>query len=263
LTDNVDRDALARMSVVYRAPGMELVATRRDVIFSAASGTGLLMDVYYPTPSGHQPPLVLLPMAYPDPGARVRAFGPVTSWARLLAASGLAAAIYGTESPAEDVHAVLRHVRANAADLGVDAQRIALLASSGNATVALAAPLRDRRICCAALLYGYTMDFESATAVADASARYGFVNACAGRSLDDFPPDMPLLLVRASRDQFPGVNAALDHLLRRAVDANLPVSLINHATGAHGFDLHDPSAGSRRVIQQVLAYLRLHLGEPA
>jgi hypothetical protein len=259
LTEHLDRDALARRSVILRLPGMDRVATRRDVSFRASSGAELLMDVYYPLPSRQRPPLVLLPMAYPDPEARARAFGPLTSWARLLAATGLAAAVYGTEAPADDIHAVLRHVRVHAKDLGIDATRIALLASSGNGTVALATLMRDARIGCAAFLYAYTMDLEGTTAVADASTRFGFVDACAGRSADDLPSDTPMLFVRAARDQFPGVNAALDHLVRHAVERHLPIGFINHATGGHGFDIHDPSVQSRRVIEQLLAFLRLHL----
>jgi hypothetical protein len=265
LSTHEDREtmrlALAGKSVVCRVPGMEAPPTRRGVTFRAASDAGLLMEIYYPS-AAQRPPFVVLPMAYPDPAARVRTYGPFTSWARLLAASGMAAAVYGTESPAEDVHAVLRHVRANADGLGVDPDRIGCLASSGNATVGLSTLMRDRRLACAAFLYGYTMDLDGSTAVADASARFGFVDACAGRSFDDLPSDVPMLFVRAGHDGCPGLNPALDAVVRRAIARNLPVSFVNHAAGAHGFDLDDSTAGSRRVVRQVLAFLQLHLEAP-
>lgn len=233
---------------------------RRDLTFRSTSGAELLMDVYYPSLSPDQPvPLVLMPMAYPDPTARIRAYGPLTSWAQLMAASGMAAVVCGNEAPEEDVHALLRHLRTDAAALGLDVDRFGLFATSGNVTVGLSTLMRDRRLKCAALLYGYTMDMDGSTAVADMARQFGFVNACAGKSIDDLPADVSILFVRAGREQFPGLNAALDRVIERSLARNLPLSLINHATGAHGFDLDDQTAISRGIVQQVLAFLQLHL----
>jgi hypothetical protein len=119
--------------------------------------------------------------------------------------------------------------------------------------------MRDRRVRCAALLYGCTMDMDGSTAVADMGRQAGFVNACAGKSSDDLPDGMPMLFIRAGRDHFPGLNEALDKVVARALARNLPLSLINHATGAHGFDLDENTAISRGIVQQVLAFLQLHL----
>jgi hypothetical protein len=50
---------------------------------------------------------------------------------------------------------------------------------------------------------------------------------------------------------------------------NLPVSLVNHATGPHAFDLFDDSVTSREIIRRILAFLQFHLlatpaaGKPA
>lgn len=264
MSNQTEREAMlrafAKKSVVFTLPGMESLPVRRDMTFRAASGTELLMDVYYPSFSPDQPPpLVLMPMAYPDPTARVRVFGPLTSWAQLMAASGTAAVVYGTEAPEEDVHALLRHLRTHAAALGLDSDRVGLFATSANVTVALSALMRDRRLRCGALLYGYTMDLDGSTFVADMARQFGFVNACAGKSIADLPSETPLLFVRAGRDEFRGLNAALDKVIERALASNLPLSLINHAAGVHGFDLDEHTAIARGIVQHVLAFLRLHL----
>lgn len=264
MSEHTDREAMlrdiAKKNVVYEIPGMDVLRVRRDLTYRSTSGAGLPMDVYYPSVSPTQhPPTILLPMAYPDPTARVRTYGPLTSWARLMAASGMAAVVYGAEAPEEDVHAVLRQLRSDADALSLDIERFGLFAASGNVTVALSALMRDRQVRCAALLYGYTMDMDGSTAVADMGREAGFVNACAGKSPDDLPDGMPMLLIRAGRDHFPGLNEALDNLVARALARNLPLSLINHATGAHGFDLDENTAISRGIVQQVLAFLRLHL----
>jgi hypothetical protein len=259
----VRRD-IAKKRVKHALPGMDDVSVCRDLTFSAASGVPLVMDIYYPPPSSLEPfPVVILPMAYPDPGSRARAYGPLTSWAQLIAASGMAAVVYGAEAPRDDVHALLDRLCAAAPALRLDSDRIGLLATSGNGTVGLSALMRDKRLSCGALLYPYTMDVDGSTAVAAMARRAGFVNACEGMSVDDLPSDVPMLLVRAGGDQFPGLNAALDRLVAAALVRNLPVSVINHASGSHGFDLDEDTAISRGVVQQVLAYLSLYLSLPA
>lgn len=264
MSDQTDREAImreiAKKVVVYQRPDADTVHVRRDVTYRATSGAGLLMDIYYPAvPASPQLPAVLFAMAYPDPTALSRAFGPITSWARLIAATGMAAVIYGSEAPEEDVHAVLRHLRADAGALGLDADKVGLFAASANVTVGLSALMRDSRLRCASLLCGYTMDLDGSTAVADMGRQYGFVNACAGRSPDDLPDGVPMLFVRAGREQWPGLNEALDKVVTHALARNLPVSLINHATGSHGFDVDENTALSRGIVRQVLAFLQVHL----
>ena len=251
---------IAKKKVAYRLPGMDALPERRNLTYRSTSGSRLLMDVYSPSSQpGRRAPAVLAPLAYPDAEARVLMYGPLTSWAQLIAASGMAAVLYGTEAPEEDLHAALRHLRADAAALELDMDRLGLFAASGNVTVALSALMRDRRVRCAALLYGYTMDLDGSTAVADMGRQAGFVDACAGKSVTDLPVDAPMLFVRAGRDHFPGLNEALDRLIARALARNLPFTLINQATGGHGFDLDEDTEMSRGIVKQVLAFLRLHL----
>jgi hypothetical protein len=127
-------------------------------------------------------------------------------------------------------------------------------------SVALSALMRDHAITCAALLYGYTMDLDGATAVADGSRQFLFADACAGKSVDDLPAGVPMLFLRAGREQFPGLNDALERVVARAIARNLPVTFVNHATGAHGFDLDEDNELSREMVRRVLRFLQWHLG---
>jgi hypothetical protein len=261
-----DRDAqiqeLARKKVVYQIPGMEAATVRRDEAYrTTGEGALLLMDLYYPaeTKSGERLPVVVIVMGYPDPQGFYRKTGWAVSWAQLIAASGMAAVIFGNQDPAADVHFVLKHIRQNAASLGIDENRIGVAACSGNVAVALSALMQDPSLMCAALLYGYTLDVHGATGVADAAKLYGFANACVGKSVDHLPSDLPLFLVRAGRERFAGLNEALDLFLAKALARNLPVTLVNHATGPHAFDLDDDSETSREVVKQILAFMRFHL----
>ena len=250
---------IAKKKVVHQMPGMEALPVRRDLTYRSTSGSQLPLDIYYPPATARRAPVVLAPLAYPDPQGGVRTFGPLTSWAQLIAASGMAAVLYANEKPSEDADAALQYLRGSADTLMLDLQRLGLFAASGNATVAMATVMRDRGVRCAALMCGYTMDLDGSTAVADMSLQYGFVNACAGKSIDDLPIDVPLLLVRAGRDSSPGLNEALDRVIGRSLGRNLPLTVINHASGGHGFDVDEDAAISTDIIQQVLGFLHRHL----
>ena len=250
----------AKKTIRYHMPGMDAVVVR-DTAYDAG-GSEIPMAIYYPSApaAGARLPVAIVAFGYADPEARVRQYGPMTSWPRLIAASGMAAVLYGTNEPATNIHAVLKHVRGHAAALGLDDQRIGLFASSGNVPVALATLMRDRALACAALLYGYTMDLDGSTAVADVAREHFFADACAGKSVDDLPDTVPMLFVRAGREQFPGLNEALDNVVSRSIARNLPVTLVNYPSGVHGFELEEDTEMSRGIIQQVLAFLRWHLG---
>jgi hypothetical protein len=252
---------IARKKVVYLLPGMESCPVRRDIPFrQAGDQTPPLMDIYYPPAiaTGTAVPVVVNAFGFPDPLSQIRAYGPMTSWARLIAASGMAAVLYGTITPADDIHTVLDYLRRNATSLDLDERRIGLFATSGSVAVALAALMRDGDLRCAVLLSGYTFDVPGSTVFADASREYGYVYATEGRSINELPADVPLLVVRAGLDQFPGVNAGLDQFAANALALNLPLTFVNHATGLHGFEYDEDSVASRGIVQHVLAFLRLH-----
>jgi len=265
MSDQTDREAklreMAKKSVRCEIAGMDAVEIRSGLTYRSTGGRDLALDIYYPARQAGAPaPVVVIPLGYPDPEAGVRGYGPFTSWARLVAASGMAAVLYGSSAPADDVHALLQRLRATADELDLDPERIGLFASSGNVAVALSALMRDRALRCAALLCGYTMDLDGGTAVADMAKQYGFVDACAGRTVDDLPAGVPLLFVRAGQDQAPGLNDALDAVIVRGLARNLPLTIVNHGAGAHAFDCDEDSAIARGIVRQVLAFLGLHLG---
>ena len=227
-----------------------------------------LLDLYLPpgVAAASPLPVVVLVAGYPDPGfsrmlgCRFKDMGSSVSWARLIAASGMAAVTYTNRDPEADVHALVAHLRKSEDALGLDAGRVGVWASSGNAPLALsllAAPAWRPR--CAALLYGYLMDLDGATGVADVAATFHFANACAGRSLDDLAGDVPLFLARAGLDEMPGLNAVTDRFVAAVLTRNWPLRLVNHPTGPHAFDLMDDSDQSRAVVKAALAFLAEHL----
>jgi len=268
MSGKIRPEDFAKKEIVFRLPGMESVAARRDMEFRAADGGVLAMDLY--SPRGAEPgtrlPVVVLVAGYPDPGfekflgRRFKEMGSSVSWARLLAASGLAAIAYTNREPAADLEALLRHIRENASSLGVDGKRIGMLAFSGNAPVALSALMQEGRdLRCAALCYGYLLDLDGSTAVAEAAATFRFANPCAGKSAEDLPRDVSIFLARAGRDDTPRLNETMDRFVAAVLKLNLLLTLVNHPDGPHAFDLFDESERSLEIVRQVLAFLRFNL----
>ena len=262
------RHDITKKRVVYEVPGADAVMVRRDIEFRAADGGVLTMDLYDPAESKSEAHAVIVVAGYPDPGferilgCTFKEMASSISWGRLIAASGIVAITCTNREPAGDLDALLEHVRHNAAALGIDENRIGLWASSGNVPLALSVLMRGGResLKCAVLCYGYMLDVDGATAVADAARTAGFVNPCAGKSVDDLSPRVPLFIARAGQDQMPGLNETLDRFVVRALSRDLPLTLINHAGAPHAFDLFHDSETSRQIIRRILGFLQLHLG---
>jgi acetyl esterase/lipase len=160
---------------------------------------------------------------------------------------------------------LLRYLRNNADALGIDSERIGLWAASGNVLLALSVLMGNENasLRCAVLCYGYMMDLHGSANVAKAATTWGFANPCTGKTVDDLPPQVPLLIVRAGMDQTPHLNETIDAFVANGLRRNLPLTLVNHATGPHAFDIFHDSETSREIIRQILGFMRFHLLEAA
>jgi len=249
------------IALVYTIDGVDRVTVERDHGYSTEQGP-LGFDLYRPPQAASPCPAVVFVNGLPDPGVVAMLGKPLkdwasyTGWARMVAASGIAAITYTNREPA-DVAALVRHLRENAASLGIDPARIGVWACSGHVPTALALLPRSW-FAAAALLYGYTLDLDGATAVADAAKQFYF--AVPPVSIDELPRELPMLVVRAGRDVTPGLNETLQRFVAAAGDRHMAVTLIEHAEGPHAFDLVDDSPRTREVIEEVLAFLRRALG---
>ncbi|MFA7250470.1 MAG: alpha/beta hydrolase [Dehalococcoidia bacterium] len=120
------------------------VTARADVVFGRGGGRDLLCDVYAPEPAGTPRPAAIL---FHGGGWQRGSRGTLRERAVELAAYGVivVAAEYRLTGEApwpahiHDAKAVLRWVRANAADLGVHPDQIALIGFSAGAQLALLA----------------------------------------------------------------------------------------------------------------------------
>ncbi|HKQ75205.1 MAG TPA: alpha/beta hydrolase [Blastocatellia bacterium] len=272
MNQETQRHEITKKKLVYQIPGMDAVTIRRDAEYRATEAGALTMDLYYPPDSNSEArvPAVVFVGGYPDPGVqkvlgcKMKEMESYVSWGQLVAASGLVACAYTTgKEPATDLHALLQTLRQNSADWGIDENRIGVWACSGNVPNALSFLMQEAReyLKCAVLCYGWMLDLDGYAHMAEAAKRLGFVNPCAGKSVEDLPRDTPLFIARAGRDEIPHLNETLDRFLGKALTCNLPVSFVNHAEAPHAFDVLHDSQTSREIIRQILAFMRFHLLE--
>ena len=255
--------------VCLQLDGMDDVTVRRDVPYGPPDGR-LGMDVYYPpeeTNDGRWPAVIIV-AGYPgtmEPRVTTLTYkeiGWTVSMCQLIALSGMVAIAYTNgENPVADLQALFDHVHEYATSLRIDPARIGVIAVSGNVPTALTTIMKDacRTPACAVLGCGYLLDLDGATDVADAARQFGFANPGVGRTVADIRRDVPLLITRAGRDQFPAINASIDRFIRQGLVENLPITFVNHAEGPHAFELFDDSRTSRDIVRQTLRFLRQHL----
>src|SRR5215207_5708376 len=169
MSQETQRHDITKKEVVYEIPGTDAVTIRRDLEYRFTDGGVLTMDIYYPPNSKSEAriPAIIFVSGYPDLGfqkmlgCRLKEMESYISWAKLTAASGLAAITYTTsKDPAADIHALLQYVRQNAAVLGIDESSIGLWACSGNVPNALSVLMHEDRynLKCAVLCYGLMLD---------------------------------------------------------------------------------------------------------
>ncbi len=267
MSPNDRRHEIATKRIVLEVPGADAVVIRRDVPYALIDGERLTMDIYRSAGPGNDQlmPAVLFVIGYPDEGMRkvvgcnAKDMASYVSWAQLMAVSGLAAITYTTRRPATDVHEVLRCVRAHA-EFGIDGERIGVWACSGSVPTALSVLMTpEARVKCAALCYGYMMDFDGSTSVAEAAGAFRFASPCTGRAFEDLPVDVPLFVARAGKDEMPHLNVTIDRFVAKALATNLTLTLQNHRTGPHAFDIVDDSDESRGAIRQIAAHMQFQL----
>jgi len=263
---------IVMMPVVLRVPGMEKVKVKADLKYTSVNNANLLMDVYSP-PSlekGERRPAVIFVHGGAGAENTPKDWGIYTSWGRLIAASDLIGVTFthrlsaektSLEDAASDLAAAINYVRTNADSLNIDKDRICLAAYSAGGAL-LAPALRDKPeyIRCLVGFYAF-MDVRQ-------SGNLFTINE-SKESLQKFSPIMylagdsdkiaPIFIARAGRDQVPTMNDSIDRFSREALSKNISLSIINHSSGVHGFDNQNDDKRSREIIQNAIAFMRLHL----
>ena len=207
--------------------------------------------------------MVLFVSGYPDAGLQRifgrawRDVGQIESWAQLLAAHGIATAVYVNDEPARDALLALQYLKRQGAGLNIDPTRIGIWSVSGNVPNALSllasADAATGR--CAVLSNG----FFFGSAMVNAARQYGFVAPADDSVLASVNPALALFVIRSGREENVGLNDSLDAFVAQAVAANKSLALLNLPDAPHNFEVAYDNPATRAAIRQTIAFYQTHL----
>jgi len=207
------------------------VSISRDVQYAHRDTAVLRMDVYRRPASAPMPAFIFYNRGVGD----ARRHPVYDGWARTAASRGFVAILpdLRSTSETEDFQALLDHLTTNAATLGIDRDAIAMYAASGNVFRAL--PIvedpKQTRVKAAVMYYG-------------------------AAPISTFRLDLPVLYVRAGLDRA-DLNVAITTLISRALTQNAPITLLNHHTGYHGFEIFNDDDATRAIIDQTIDFVKV------
>lgn len=213
-------------------PTAAAVTVTKDVEYGRSDTVTLRMDIYRPAGSAGRTAPTLLFFNRGSGADRQQPF--YIAWARAAASRGVTAILPDLRdgNQANDFRVLVSALASRGTSLGVNGDAIAVFAGSGNVYAALPA-----------------VEDPAQTAVKAAIMYYGT------GPVTDFRLDLPLLYVRAGLDR-PEVNADITALVTRAASQNAPVTLLNHASGYHAFEMFNDDDATRAVMEQTLSFVR-------
>ena len=260
-----------RGSVVLDLPGMDRVIIKKDIPYQDIAGATLKMDIYYPPKFDFkkQIPLIIFISGCPDTsmvkmvGKPFRKFNQYISWCKLVAASGMAAIVYETVDPKNNLIALVKYIDSDPGNLSIDKNCIGAFACSGHAPTGVSYLLNysSSIFKCAVIYYGYflTQNSEYRLKIEKLFQLQGFQKPPILTDPIKWKTDVPFLLVRAGLDKVSYVNESMQIFYNMAIKQNMPITIINYPKGTHGFDIYTDNDSSRLIIKNTLDFWKLNL----
>jgi len=215
---------------LYPAPAADTFVVTQDVQYGASAETALKMDVFRPKGAATAPALIFFNRA----AGADRRHPFYLGWAQTTASKGVVAILPDLRngSEAQDFTLLVPYLTQHASELGIDPNAIAVYAGSGNVFTAFP-----------------TVEDPKMSAIKAAVMYYG------SAQVKEFRRDLPVLYVRAGLDR-PEVNQAITAIATRAVSDNAPITLLNHPTGYHAFEMRNDDEATRAIIDQTISFVK-------
>lgn len=281
--------------VVYSIPDMEQTRVESNITYKTIEDKALKLDIYYPAPYQRHTPLPAVILVHGDGPTsyleHIKDSQQYTSWGKLIAASGLIAITANHRSTrgltnvvgvANDVDDLISYVREQSHTFNINPDAIGIWTCSAGTPFALRAAFHEaapfvRAIVC---YYGFTElkayydvlytpsqpegeeaeeilreDWETIPQYTEEDfAEFSAVELLLRRTSEI----APMFIARAGMD-YPELNTALDAFITEAIAQNSSLTLINHPTGQHAFDIQDNDIRSEEIIAATLEFLQTHL----
>jgi len=258
------------MPIVYKVPGMDKVKVVQNLKYTRSVDPNILMDVYLPADlaKAEKRPAVIFIHGGVKTEYTPKDWGIYTTWGRLVAASGFVGVTFthrleypnkSLENAAQDVTAAIAYVRANADKYNVDKDRICLIAfSAGGPMLSLGMRGDTPFVRCLVGFYAF-MDVQQSdyrkTETAEVLRAFSSITYLE-KDASKIPP---MFIGRAGRDEVPTMDDSIDRFVKAALVKNIPLTLMNHPQGVHGFDNQNDDERSREIIRGAIAFMQIHL----
>jgi acetyl esterase/lipase len=265
-------EEIVNAPLVLTRPGTAQVKVTTDLRYHpSVEDPNLLMDVYSPlgAKAGERRPVLMFVHGGAGSESRPKDWGIYKGWGRLAGASGLVGVTFthrlGFPKPhlaesGADVAAAIDYVRANAARLGADPDRICLAGySAGGPLLTLGYDEKRPYIRCLVAVYAF-LDVQQSNLhrdhePAERVKQYSMIEHLG----DKRAQQVPMLIARAGRDEIPTMNDSIDRFIARAIRENANITVMNHPAGVHGFDNQNDDDRSREIMEFLLTFVRRHL----
>jgi hypothetical protein len=259
-----------RGAVVYDLPRMDDVIIKKDIPYQDISGSTLKMDIYYPPDFNFQTkvPAIIIVWGFSDIdgkkllGSEFKNYIQYVSWCKLISASGMAAIAYETINPEKDIISLSNYLKANADKLKIDNGNIGAFTCSGHTPTAVSNILNGSNSIfkCAVVYYGVllTKDFKYLSQIDSLIQSRGALTP----TLPDpstWKKDVPIMIVRAGNDNTPYLNLSITNFYEKALNQNLPITLINYPEGLHGFEIYNDNETTRQIIKNTIEFWKSNL----
>ena len=266
----MERNEIHKKRVVFELPDMSSAKVIQDLVYKEIGGEKLTADVYYPASYSGEAPLQAVLFIHGDASwERLRSIkesGQYTSWGQLAAASGLIGVTFTHRStqdftdfsgPTEDILDFFQFIQSYAGELKIDSTRIGVWICSAGGPTGLTALLQTKPEWVKCLVSYYSLmdlfDLKDQLSVEQVN-QFSAINY-----LKDSPHKLPpMYIVKAEMDR-PVFNNSIDRFVKEAESLNVPVKLVNHSSGHHGFDLFDDNEISKEIIIETLMFFRANL----
>ena len=275
-----------KQPVVYTLPAMEAANIHKDITYKTVEDIDLKLDVYYPydlQKGDRLPAVILIHGDGQEPlFASVKDQGQYTSWGQLIAASGLIAItanhrrtdrLRNVIACANDIDDLISYVLDHSEEFANDPDKLCIWMCSRGTPFAMRAALNEAPPYVKAIVCYYGMTelrayYEALYSMPDEES--GIPPAFTEEDFDEFsaidlllrrPADIaPIFIARAGLDT-PELNDALDVFIAQAIEQNVELTVMNHPSGQHAFDILNDNKRSYEIIQATLAFMHTHLLE--
>lgn len=253
--------------VAFELPGMDKVIVKKDIPYQNIADSTLKMDIYYPPNFDFQKKIPAIIIVYGCTnegqikliGNQFRNWSVHISLCKIIATSGLAAIIYETIDPENDIISLSKYIQFNHDKLSIDDNNIGAFTCSSNTPVAITNILNASTniFKCAVVYYGIflTKELEKLPQI---DSVFGFQNPRLSEPIN-WNKNVPLYIVKAGLDNDPYAFRSLLNFYNNAINQNLPVTLINYPNGQHGFDFLNDNDTTEMIVKNTLAFWKFYL----